>query len=130
MTNKLTQTLIFEYLPKDLESSFSSETLKIKQQILEEIESSKILDQSYFEIKNIIIQLGKNTHQGHDTFSCRMSIVSDSDDSDFVHLEEGKDYLANLRASVKALIHFARQKNSKNHQNSTNSDNKSFQFIT
>jgi|GEM_PF-3514035 len=126
MTTKLQDLIIFEYSPKNLEDGFSAETLKIKNGILEEIEASKILDQNYFDIKNIIILLTKNLHQGHDTFACKISIVSSSEDSDFIHEEEGKDYLANIRSCIKALIHFVRQKNNKNSDHSRNANIQSF----
>lgn len=126
MSNLLSEKLIFEYLPKNIEEKFTSEFLQNKMEVINELETSNILNQSYFSIKNIIIQLGANLHQGHDTYYCRISIVSDSTESDFSHIEESKDYLANIRNSVKAVIHFVRQKNQKNKDRVLNSDNNSF----
>jgi len=126
MSNLLSEKLILEYLPKNIEEKFSYEFLQNKMSIIKELETSNVLNQSYFIIKNIIIQLGVNLHKGHDTYYCRISIVSDSTDSDFSHIEESKDYLANIRNSVKAAIHFVRQKNQKNHEKVVNSDNNSF----
>lgn len=120
--NNINDIFIFEYLPKDLEDNFSEEFLKVKNEILEEVENSNILNQSNFVIKNIIIQMTKNLHLGRDTYSCNISVVSDSPNSDFVYTEESKDYLANLRTAVKALIHFVRQKNQKNNDNLINTN--------
>jgi hypothetical protein len=124
--NNLLSKIIFEYAPKELEKELPQEFYDLKIEILKSLGEGHIAEQHYITIDNIIINLEKNNHLGHDTYKCKIVLSSQTPGADFVHVEEGKDYIHNIRESINALKRFILKKKGEFEKAEKNGSNKEF----
>jgi hypothetical protein len=118
--------IIFEYLPHDLEKHLPSDFQNLKQEIFDNLKESRLLEQNFVEIKNIIVRIEQNSHLGDHTFRTEVSLVSPTEGVDFTHSVESKDYLQTIRSSVHDLIKFVLTKKDKIESQLKNSNSTKF----
>jgi hypothetical protein len=109
--NLLSELIDLRFEPKDLEEQLGPNFAQFRAEELTELNS--LFDQNAIAVKGIVVVIGKNEHISQDTYSCEISLVSDSPESDFKHYEEGTDYQGNVRKCVKKTVEYIRRKKEK-----------------
>jgi len=104
MTTNSVKQAILSLHPSDLERVFTPQIITEREEVLEKL--SKLYDQNYIQIDQIEVKITQNTHLGDHTYSCKVVINSPTKGADFVHEEEGRDYLEVVHAATNATIKF------------------------
>jgi hypothetical protein len=109
-----------------LEKHLPSDFQNLKQEIFDNLKESRLLEQNFVEIKNIIVRIEQNKRLGNHTFRTEVSLVSPTEGVDFTHSVESKDYLQTIRSSVHDLIKFVLTKKDKIESQLKNSNSTKF----
>ena len=96
----------YEYHPHDLEKNLPVEFSKLKDEIVEDIKSSNILEQKFIVIEHIIISINQNSHQGDFTYEIKTALQSSTPNINYNSSLEGKNYLQLIRQSIHDLTRF------------------------